>query len=278
MANTASQFVGNIPANYDRGLGPHIFADFGADIARRAAAPSPKRVLEIAAGTGIVTRMLRDALHAGSRLVATDLNPPMLEVAKGKFKPGENITFEQTDAQSLPFTDSSFDAVICQFGVMFFPDKDKAYREAFRVLSPHGRYVFNIWDSFDHNPFGRLAHETIGGFFGADKPTFYLTPFGYAPIDPAKVSLMAAGFRDVVISVLSHTKIVRNARLFAEGLVLGNPIAAEIASRATAPAETIIQAMEAALKKSFGPEPLKVPMQIVMYEARKPGEGERREV
>jgi predicted O-methyltransferase YrrM len=94
MANTASQFVGSIPANYDRGLGPHIFADFGADIARRAAAASPKRVLEIAAGTGIVTRMLRDELDAGSRLVATDLNPPMPEVAKGKFKTGENITFK----------------------------------------------------------------------------------------------------------------------------------------------------------------------------------------
>jgi hypothetical protein len=113
--------------------------------------------------------------------------------------------------------------VICQFGVMFFPEKDKAYREAFRVLSPGGRYVFNIWDSFDHNPFGRLAHETIGGFFADDKPTFYLTPFGYAPIDPIKASFMAAGFRDIVISVLSHTKIVRNTRLFAGGACARQP-------------------------------------------------------
>ena len=119
MSNDAS-FIGTIPEHYDRGLGPVIFADYAADIARRAAAGSPARVLEIAAGTGIVIRQLRDLLPAGADLTATDLNPPMLEVARAKFRPEEQVDFRPADATALPFRDCSFDAVVCQFGVMFF--------------------------------------------------------------------------------------------------------------------------------------------------------------
>jgi ubiquinone/menaquinone biosynthesis C-methylase UbiE len=110
--DNAAQFVGNIPENYDQGLGPILFADYGADIARRAAAKGPKRVLETAAGTGIVTRRLRDILPATVHLTATDLNPPMLEIAKVKFKDGEQVEFLEADATALPFEDESFDAVV----------------------------------------------------------------------------------------------------------------------------------------------------------------------
>jgi ubiquinone/menaquinone biosynthesis C-methylase UbiE len=140
LSNDAS-FIGTIPEHYDRGLGPVIFADYAADIARRAAAGSPARVLEIAAGTGIVTRQLRDLLPAGADLTATDLNPPMLEAARAKFRPEEQVDFRPADATALPFRDRSFDAVVCQFGVMFFPDKDRSYREIHRVLAPGGRYL-----------------------------------------------------------------------------------------------------------------------------------------
>jgi SAM-dependent methyltransferase len=129
MSNDAS-FVGNIPEHYDRGLGPLIFVDYAADIARRVAACSPARVLETAAGTGIVTRQLRDLVPTGMRLTATDLNPPMLEVARAKFRLGEQVDFRPADATALPFPDGSFDVVVCQFGVMFFPEKDKSYRES----------------------------------------------------------------------------------------------------------------------------------------------------
>jgi ubiquinone/menaquinone biosynthesis C-methylase UbiE len=125
MSDRAADFTGSIPAFYDHGLGPVFFADFADDIARRAAATAPRRVLEIAAGTGIVTRRLRDMLPPEAHLAATDLNPPMLEVARGKFHPDEMVEFQPADAMALPFPDSSFDVVVCQFGVMFFPDKDK---------------------------------------------------------------------------------------------------------------------------------------------------------
>jgi ubiquinone/menaquinone biosynthesis C-methylase UbiE len=132
----AASFVGTIPEHYERGLGPMIFVDFAADIARRATACNPARVLETAAGTGIVTRRLRDLLPAGARLTATDLNAPMLEIARSKFRPGEQVDFQPADATKLPFADANFDAVVCQFGVMFFPDKEGSYREIHRVLVP----------------------------------------------------------------------------------------------------------------------------------------------
>jgi ubiquinone/menaquinone biosynthesis C-methylase UbiE len=125
MSDRAADFTGSIPAFYDQGLGPVFFTDFADDIARRAAASAPVRVLEIAAGTGIVTRRLRDLLARDARLIATDLNPPMLEVARGKFRTDEAVAFQPADATALPFADTSLDAVICQFGVMFFPAKDQ---------------------------------------------------------------------------------------------------------------------------------------------------------
>ena len=176
MSNDAS-FVGNIPEHYDRGLGPIIFVDYATDIARREAACNPGRVLEIAAGTGIVTRQLRDQLPAQVRLTATDLNPPMLEVARAKFRPDEDVDFRPADAAALPFPDHSFDAVVCQFGVMFFPEKDKSYREIHRVLATGGRYLFNVWDSHRYNDFGRIVHEVVGSFFPGDPPQFYKVPF-----------------------------------------------------------------------------------------------------
>jgi len=123
MSSDAAGFIGNIPQYYDQGLGPIIFAGYAADIARRAAADRPARVLETAAGTGIVTRKLRDALPADTQLTATDLNPPMLDIARAKFRPGEQVGFQPADAIALPFADQSFDAIVCQFGVMFFPTR-----------------------------------------------------------------------------------------------------------------------------------------------------------
>jgi ubiquinone/menaquinone biosynthesis C-methylase UbiE len=143
VSGDAASFIGNIPEHYDTGLGPVIFVDYAADIARRTAACGPARVLETAAGTGIVTRQLRDVLHPGVHLTATDLNAPMLEVARTKFRPGEAVDFRPADAASLPFADGAFDAVVCQFGVMFFPQKETAFREAHRVLSQGGHYLFS---------------------------------------------------------------------------------------------------------------------------------------
>jgi ubiquinone/menaquinone biosynthesis C-methylase UbiE len=120
MSGHAADFTGGIPQYYDRYLGPVLFADYASDIAQRTVMVGPRRVLELAAGTGIVTRRLRDLLPTGMHITATDLNPPMLAVARTKFQPGEQVDFRQADATALPFPDNAFDAVVCQFGIMFF--------------------------------------------------------------------------------------------------------------------------------------------------------------
>lgn len=180
MTRNATSFSGSIPEHYDSGLGPLVFIDYADDIARRAAALKPARVLETAAGTGIVSRRLRDRLPAATRLTSTDLIPGMLEVAKAKFKPTEQVEFQPVDATALPFGDASFDVVVCQFGVRFYPDKEKSYREVHRVLAPGGHYLFNVWDAHRYNPLGRIAHETAGRFFPDDPPQFQSIPFSYA--------------------------------------------------------------------------------------------------
>jgi SAM-dependent methyltransferase len=268
MSDQPASFIGSIPENYDRGLGPVFFTDFADDMARRAAASAPRRVLETCAGTGIVTRRLRDMLAASTQLVATDLNPPMLEVARGKFKSGEAVEFQPADATELPFPDRSFDAVVCQFGVMFFPDKEKSYREAHRVLAPGGRYLFSVWDEHRFNPAPRLIHELLGGLFPDDPPGFYEVPFAYHRIDPIREAVTEAGFSDFRAAVLHIDKAVPDMGPFARGLIYGNPVVEQIRMRGGDP-DDILKTLTAALRREFG-DPGHVPLQVIMFEATRP--------
>jgi SAM-dependent methyltransferase len=273
MGDNAAGFVGSIPEEYDRGLGPMIFADYAVDLARRVAAFRPSRVLETAAGTGIVTRLLRDLLPADAHLTATDLNPPMLAVARGKFRPGERVEFHPADATALPFPDGAFDAMACQFGVMFFPDKDASFREVRRVLAPGGRYVFSVWDAHRHNPFGRITHEAAGSFFPTDPPGFYAVPFGYHRIDPIKDALLDAGFGGIRIAVLRLEKDIPSAAAFARALVFGNPLVEQVRARGGEP-DRVAEALVGALQREFGPDPGRMPLQAIVFEAaRDPGDG-----
>jgi SAM-dependent methyltransferase len=269
MSGEAARFVGSIPEEYNRGLGPVIFADYAADLARRAAGAAPSRVLETAAGTGIATRLLRDALPAGAALTASDLNPPMLDLARTKFRAGEAVEFRPADATRLPFADDAFDAVVCQFGVMFYPDKPQSYREARRVLAPGGRYYFNVWDSHRHNPFARIAHETAGRFFAADPPQFYRVPFGYHAIDPIKEALLETGFGGLSFEVVGIEKTIPDATAFARGLIFGNPMIDEIRARGGVDPEAVVDALAEALRREFGPDPGRMPLQAIVVEARR---------
>lgn len=267
MSNDAAGFVGSIPQHYDQGLGPMIFVDYAADIARRVAAHNPARVLETAAGTGIVTRKLRDALPAHAKLMATDLNPPMLEIARAKFRSGEQVEFQPADAVALPFADASFNAVVCQFGIMFYPDKPKSCSEAYRVLTPGGRYVFSVWDSHRYNPFGRIAHEVAGSFFPTDPPQFYNVPFSCHQIDPIKELLIAAGFDDLSIAVVRLQKVIPDIASFARALVYGNPLIDQIRSRGGVDPELIVDTILKTLCREFGADPGRMPLQATVFSA-----------
>jgi ubiquinone/menaquinone biosynthesis C-methylase UbiE len=268
MSNDAA-FIGSIPQHYDQGLGPMIFVDYAADIAQRVAAGNPTRVLETAAGTGIVTRKLRDALPAGARLTATDLNPPMLDIARAKFRAGEQVEFQPADAVALPFADGSFDAVVCQFGLMFFPDKAKSYSEVYRVLAPGGRYTFSVWDSHRYNPFGRIAHKVAGGFFPADPPQFYSVPFSCHQIDPVKQSLIEAGFTGINAAVVSLDKEIPDVAHFARAAIYGNPLIDQVRARGGVEPELVVDALVQEYRREFGADPGRMPLQAIFFSATK---------
>ena len=261
-------FQGPIPENYDRYLGPVIFEPYAEDLVSRLQGKNFKRVLEVACGTGIVTRRLRDALPHSTEIVATDLNPDMFEFAKPRFKNSENVRWQQADASALPFPDDSFDAIVCQFGFMFVPDKAAAMREAHRVLSSGGIFLFNVWDSLDANPFAQIAHTTIASFFDHDPPKFYEIPFSLYDRNAVRDFLQNAGFDKIESFVETKPCRSKSAKDFAIGLVRGNPVGTGATERGVNP-EDLIDAVAKKLAGRFGAAPFESTMQAIIWQAAK---------
>jgi SAM-dependent methyltransferase len=194
MPHADAKFGGSIPQLYDRLLVPLIFQPYADDLAARVVNERPARVLEIAAGTGVVTRALAACLPASGTIVATDLNQAMLDqaIATGTARP---VQWRQADAMCLPFPDAVFDVVVCQFGAMFFPDKAAAYAEARRVLRPGGQFIFNVWDRIEDNDFAHVVTDALAQAFPLDPPRFLArTPHGYHDVAVIADDLARAGF------------------------------------------------------------------------------------
>lgn len=268
MTDPNAHFTGSIPENYDRHLGPVLFEPYARDLARRVPAGEGTRVLEMACGTGIVTRHLRERLPADCRFVATDLNQPMIDHARRKLQGVQGIDWQQADACALPFPDKSFDSVVCQFGLMFVPDKPQALREAKRVLADGGTLLLSVWDSLERNTFARVAHERIGSFFPSDPPTFYQVPFSLHRTDALKEMAGGAGFTDSRIDAVSFQGESPSARELATGLVEGNPSGTVIRERQVAPLAEIIEAVALAVAKQFGDRPVRIPLHAFVLTAR----------
>ncbi len=259
MTATDTAFAGSIPGLYNRYLGPLLFEPYAEIVAERAKALRPRRILETAAGTGIVTAALHDALPE-AQIVATDLNQAMLDVAAEHIR-SDKVSFRQADAQTLPFADGEFDLVVCQFGVMFFPDKVAANREARRVLGDGGRYMLVIWDGMERNPGSREMSNAVAALFPDNPPRFLdRTPFGYA--DPADIErdLLEAGFRDIELETVDCRSRLASARDAATGMCLGSPLRSEIEERDPAMLDKAVDAAAAALAKWEGPDGLDTPM------------------
>jgi SAM-dependent methyltransferase len=221
-------WVDAMPRAYADCLGTAVFAPFAAELARRASASAPRRVLEVAAGTGVVTGALADALP-GTDILATDLNPAM--VGHGAAHE-PRARWEQADAARLPAGDGTVDLVVCGFGVMFFPDRRAAYAEARRVLAPGGRFLFTAWDEVGTHGFAEALTAGLRAAFPADPPPFVTAvPHGYADPDRIRADLAAAGFTDVVLERVVRTGIAPSAVAVAEGFCRGTPLRAQIAER-----------------------------------------------
>jgi ubiquinone/menaquinone biosynthesis C-methylase UbiE len=195
MADVDKVFAGSIPEIYDRYLVPLIFESYASEMAARVAEVKPRSVLEIAAGTGALTRALALRLPIEALIVATDLNQPMLAYAARRLSGDGRISWRQADALALPFDNDSFDSVVCQFGVMFFPDKVQGYKQAHRVLKPGGHLFFNAWDQIAANEFADVVTQALVKLFPRDPPLFMVrTPHGYYDVAKIREELLTAGF------------------------------------------------------------------------------------
>ena len=235
-SGTDRVFAGSIPKFYDTYLVPLLFEPYAADLVNRLASRSLSRVLEVAAGTGVVTRALASVLPERVSIVATDLNQPMLDQASalGTTRP---VEWRQADAMRLPFQDGTFDAVVCQFGVMFFPDKPQALSEARRVLRPGGVLVFNVWDRLEENEFADTVTAALASVFPEDPPRFLArTPHGYHERSRIEQDLVSSGFSAppeiVTLAARSRAKSPRDPAIaFCQGTPLRSEIEAHGASR-----------------------------------------------
>ncbi len=253
----AAAFTGSVADLYDSLMVPMIFEPYAGDLAGRVAAHRPTRVLEIAAGTGVVTRALARALPANVELVATDLNQPMLDraAAVGTARP---VQWRQADAMQLPFPDRSFDAVACQFGVMFFPDKVRAFSEVRRVLRPGGALVFNTWDRLEVNEFAHAVTEALALHFPSDPPRFMArTPHGYFDPDAISTHLAGAGFKaSPVVETRAERSRAPEAGVAAIAYCQGTPMRGEIEARSSDGLEAATEACRAAIAARFGAGPI----------------------
>jgi SAM-dependent methyltransferase len=256
MEDPAQLYSGSVPALYDRYRGPVFFEPFARDLADCLADMHAGKLLEIAAGTGIVTRELARVLPESVSIVASDISQAMLDFAAAQ--PGlARIRWRQADALALPFDDAKFDAVLCQFGVMFFPDKVAGYRQARRVLKAGGRFVFNVWDRIENNEFCCIVCEAMARLFPDNPPDLLArTPYGYFDTDLIRTELTQAGFGKIAIETVNRQSASPSARDLATGFCQGSPLRSEIEERDPNRLGEATDAATEMLQSRFGDGPI----------------------
>jgi ubiquinone/menaquinone biosynthesis C-methylase UbiE len=268
MAAADKAFTGSIPDLYERHLVPLIFEPYARDAAVRVRQLVPRSVLETAAGTGVVTRRLATALPATTRLVATDLNAAMLAVARDRVGQARPIEWLQTDAQALPFAAETFDVVLCQFGIMFFPEPLQAFREARRVLKRSGRLIFSVWDSIGANDFADTVTQSLAELFPADPPRFLVrTPYGHCDTVGMATALKQAGFSDVKAEVVEHVSRSPSPHGPAVAYCQGTPLRGEIMARNPTGLPEATRRVAESLATRFGQGPIEGRMRAIVFDS-----------
>ena len=254
-------YSGSIPETYDKYLGTLLLEPFAKSMAAKVAGLKPQRVLELACGTGIATRHLADVLPDSAMIIASDVNPAMLDYAKRSVPNADGISWEIADAHRLPYPDGVFDAVVSQFGVMFFQDRPRAFAEAYRVLKPGGTFLFNTWDDFGYNPAVSTTQELLDQIFGLDAPGFYRIPFGYHSENRIAMDLISGGFTDFRLHTERKKGYSATARSAARGLLEGTPVLAAFQFMSPLIVQGLRGELGLRLARQFGREHLEPPIQ-----------------
>jgi SAM-dependent methyltransferase len=265
MVDVAADFTGSMPEYYDSIMGPAQFEVFGDDLAQRLPPKPPGGVLEIACGTGIVTRRLRARLDPSVSLVASDISDAMLAYARSK-TPGA-VDWRKADACALPFESGSFGAVVCAFGVMFPPDKKAVFGEARRVLREGGSFLFNVWDGLDANPQSRATNDVLEGMFPGDPEMRFTGPFLFNDRKVLASLLEGARFAQARMDVVRLPIRAASARDYAVGQLRGTPRGALFEKRG-ASIDHVLDKVAAALAPIGGSKPFRCTGQALVIEAR----------
>jgi SAM-dependent methyltransferase len=268
-SDQVAAFGGTLAQYYDRYLVPLMFAPYAEVVADRAKSLRPRRVLETAAGSGIVTEALARTLASDATITATDFNQAMIDV--GRARPGmERVNWQQADAMKLPFPDNAFDLVVCQFGVMFFPDKRASFRESLRVLGPGGAHLFVVWDSYDNMPnaLNWIAAQRVGDMLQRDPHTL-LNP-GYFDEPTIRADLAETGFCGVRVERIVRPSRAASARDAAVITVQGSLI--RPASKASYPSRLAeaTDAVERVMCARFGEGPVEGETRALIVTAQRP--------
>jgi ubiquinone/menaquinone biosynthesis C-methylase UbiE len=257
MSSEVFKFTGTRSSHYDNYLGPFLFEPYGKEMAARVPLTNANAVLEIASGTGRATRHLRQRLPASARLVASDLSPDMLEVAKSKFKSSDAIEFMMADMQNLPFESNTFDVVVCQFGIMFPPDKQKAFDEVHRVLKSGGVFLFSTWEQTERvEIFKLIFNDHVLPFFTGENPARFLVPFSLYDPEVLKAFLLKSNFTKIDVDRVVLKGVGESASDLVKGFFVTHAIGQEVADRDRQAFESISQEMEEAIIRKFSNNPV----------------------
>lgn len=269
MTDSDKVFAGSIPQIYDDYLVPLIFEHFARDLARRAVQWKPRAVMEIAAGTGVVTRALAPLLAPDAGYLVTDLNPAMLDRAKARQPDSQRLNWAVADAMALNVAPASHDVVLCQFGVMFFPDRAACHQGIHKALRPGGTWLFNVWDRIETNELADEVTRALAAIYPDDPPEFMpRTPHGYFDVAQIRDDLKKGGFSDVVVETIGATSHAPDARAAAIAYCQGTPLRNEIEQRDASQLQAVTDLAESLISKMFGSGTVEGKIQALVFTAR----------
>ncbi len=260
---TQNFFTGSVPRNYDNFMGPILLNSYAADLVNRVKGTGKIKVLELAAGTGRVTKPLLAALP-DAQILATDISEDMMDIAKESII-SENLNWQNVNMMEIPFADNEFDLIICQFGLMFVPNKPKALTEMYRVLKPGGQLLFNTWGNLDLNPVWQISFNLFRETFGELPMLKENGPFGLPAVEPVIELMAVANFTNITGTEVHKMTEVASASTVANGFLMTQPMLKDKPDVFAA----MYQKLQQALLEKLGDNPLRSPLLALVFEATK---------